>query len=334
MLYLPTNYQPILDVRQTEAAIKKVKDQFEARLAQALNLHRVSAPLFVPRASGLNDSLTGVERPISFVAPSLAEQELEIIHSLAKWKRMALYRYGYQVGEGLYTDMNAIRRDEALDNTHSLYVDQWDWERIVRREERTLPFLVSTVSAIYDVFKEVEDFVASNYPKLHPQLPNNIFFISAQELEDRYPHLPPALREDEIAKDKKAVFVSQIGGALKSGDAHGGRAPDYDDWSLNGDIIFWCPWLGKSLELSSMGIRVDADSLQRQLTSSGCLESRRYLYHDAVLKDKLPLTIGGGIGQSRICMFFLKKAHIGEVQASVWPVEIQKACEANNIFLL
>ncbi|MBT9177079.1 MAG: Aspartate--ammonia ligase [Firmicutes bacterium] len=332
--FIPNDYKPLLGVRETQMAIKRLKDFFESALARELNLTRASAPMFVTRESGLNDNLSGIERPVAFDALSLDCGPLEVVHSLAKWKRMALHRYGFAVGSGLYTDMNAIRRDEELDNTHSIYVDQWDWEKVISRAERTQAFLRKVVSRIYKAFLRTEQYLFELYPELEPVLPAEIFFIGSQELEDRYPSLPPKERENAIAREKGAVFIQQIGGKLSSGTRHDGRAPDYDDWSLNGDIIFWFPVLDIALELSSMGIRVDAHSLAAQLRASRCEERRQLDYHSKVLSDVLPLTVGGGIGQSRICMFFLRKAHIGEVQASVWPEETVAACEKAGITLL
>lgn len=333
-LIIPKAYKPILGIRETEIAIKRVKDFFETALAKELNLTRVSAPLFVQPESGTNDNLNGVERPVIFDVKGIGGKEVEIVHSLAKWKRMALYRYGFQTGEGLYTDMNAIRRDEELDNLHSIYVDQWDWERVLHKEERTVGTLKAIVTKIYKVFKETEDYVTKLYPAFKKFLPEEISFITTQELEDKYPLLTPKEREDAIAKEKGAVFIMQIGHELKSGIKHDGRAPDYDDWTLNGDIIFWYPVLEMAFELSSMGIRVDESALQRQLRLAGCEDRKEFTFHRLLLEGKLPYTIGGGIGQSRICMFFLQKAHIGEVQASVWPEEMVQACEEAGILLL
>lgn len=332
-MIFPPSYTSKLDLRQTQEAIKLLKDFFERILAQQLNLTRVSAPLFVPHNSGLQDNLTGVERPIIFDVPAINAQ-CEIIHSLAKWKRKALKEYNFRVGEGLYTDMNAIRRDEALDNLHSVYVDQWDWERIIRPEDRNLEFLYSIVEKIYDCLKEAEREIHRAYPILEWELPESISFITSQELEDLYPHLEPKQREDAIAKERKAVFLAQIGGKLASGIRHDGRAPDYDDWSLNGDILVWHPILQQALELSSMGIRVDPEAMLRQLKIAGCEHWKEYAFHRELLEGKLPQTIGGGIGQSRLCMYFLEKAHIGEVQAAVWPKQIIEMCRENNIFLL
>jgi len=333
-LILPKNYEPSLSIRATEVAIKQLKDFFENQLAKELNLTRVSAPLFVRPETGLNDNLNGIERPVSFDVKDIGGKEVEIVHSLAKWKRMALKKYGFQVGEGLYTDMNAIRRDEELDNLHSVYVDQWDWEKIIRKEDRNPKVLKETVRQIFNVFKRSEDFICGLYPQLQRFLPEQISFITTQELEDRYPDLSPKEREERIAMEKKAVFIMQIGDVLKSGIPHDGRAPDYDDWSLNGDIIFWFPVLNRSFEVSSMGIRVDEHSLIRQLEKAGCEERLEMDFHKDLIQGKLPYTIGGGIGQSRICMFLLGKAHIGEVQASVWPDEMIHQCQQANIFLL
>ncbi|WP_029452837.1 aspartate--ammonia ligase [Clostridium algidicarnis] len=331
---IPKAYETKLDIKETEIAIKKVKDYFEDNLTDALNLTRVSAPLFVTSDTGLNDDLNGIERPVSFGIKALEEREAQIVHSLAKWKRMALHRYGFKEGEGLYTDMNAIRRDEDLDNIHSIYVDQWDWEKIILKEERNMETLKGIVKSIYKVFKETEEYICSEYASLNKILPEEIFFITTQELENMYPKLTSKEREHAICKEKKAVFLMQIGGALKSGERHDGRAPDYDDWNLNGDILFWYPILNIALELSSMGIRVDEKTLEKQLSIASCDHKRSLEFHKMLLEGKLPYTIGGGIGQSRICMYFLRKAHIGEVQASLWGEEIHKLCEKSNIKLL
>ena len=333
-LVLPENYQPKLTLRQTERAIKQVKDYFQRELANALNLERVSAPLFVFPESGLNDNLNGVERPVAFDVPDLSHKGIEIIHSLAKWKRMTLERYSFSPNEGLYTDMNAIRRDEELDNLHSIYVDQWDWERIIAHEDRSLSMLEATVKKIYTVLKMTENFIDELYPAIQPNLPEEIFFITTRELEKLYPELTPKQREDAITKEKKAVFLMQIGDNLASGEPHDGRAPDYDDWSLNGDILVWHSILNLTFELSSMGIRVDPDTLKKQLAQRGCEERGQLPFHKALLEGRLPQTMGGGIGQSRMCMFFLQKAHIGEVQASLWPAEMVNDCEKAGIFLL
>ncbi|HHW11889.1 MAG TPA: aspartate--ammonia ligase [Firmicutes bacterium] len=331
---IPKDYRSLLGIKDTQIAIKKLKDYFENALAKELGLVRVSAPLFVTPESGLNDNLTGTERPVSFDVKALNGQRCEIVQSLAKWKRMALQKYGFGPGEGLYTDMNAIRRDENLDNLHSIYVDQWDWEKVIRREERTVETLKETVRAIYRVLQSTEAYIRQYFPELPVELPPEIKFITAQELEDRYPDATPKAREDLIAREWGAVFIMKIGGTLKSGQRHDGRAPDYDDWNLNGDIILWYDLLGKALEISSMGIRVDAESLRRQVKEAGCEERLALTYHQDLLAGRLPYTIGGGIGQSRLCMYFLKKAHIGEVQSSVWPDHMIKACREGEIFLL
>ncbi|PGZ46676.1 aspartate--ammonia ligase [Bacillus anthracis] len=325
-------YQSLMTVRETQIAIKEVKTFFEDQLAKRLELFRVSAPLFVTKKSGLNDHLNGVERPIEFDMLYSGE-ELEIVHSLAKWKRFALHEYGYEAGEGLYTNMNAIRRDEELDATHSIYVDQWDWEKIVQKEWRTVDYLQKTVLTIYGIFKDLEDHLFEKYPFLGKYLPEEIVFVTSQELEDKYPELTPKDREHAIAKEHGAVFIIGIGDALRSGEKHDGRAADYDDWKLNGDILFWHPVLQSSFELSSMGIRVDSKSLDEQLTKTGEDFKREYDFHKGILEDVLPLTIGGGIGQSRMCMYFLRKAHIGEVQSSVWPDDLREACKKENIHL-
>ncbi|MDR5659427.1 aspartate--ammonia ligase [Serpentinicella sp. ANB-PHB4] len=333
-LILPKDYDPGLNIKETAVAIKQIKDYFEQNLAEALNLTRVSAPLFVLSDTGMNDNLNGVERPVAFDLKGMDGKEVEIVHSLAKWKRMALHRYSFDVGEGIYTDMDAIRRDEDLDNIHSIYVDQWDWEQIIAKEDRTEETLKNTVNKIYSVFKKTEDYLAMLYNNYEKVLPENITFITTQELENRYPDLTSKERENEIAKEKGAVFIMKIGGDLKSGEKHDGRAPDYDDWELNGDIILWFPTLEMALELSSMGIRVDEKALEAQLKEAGCEERQSLLFHQSILNKKLPYTIGGGIGQSRICMFFLKRAHIGEVQSSIWPEDMIETCEKSNIFLL
>ncbi len=332
-LILPKGYKSLLNTRQTQMAIKKVKDFFERDLAIQLDLTRVSAPLFVPRDSGLNDTLNGTERAVSFDIRGI-EGEAEIVHSLAKWKRYALKEYGFAHDEGLYTDMNAIRRDEDADNIHSVFVDQWDWERIITREERTVETLKSTVKKIYAALRHTEKHVADDYAFAARLLPEKITFITTQELEDRYPDLTAKQREYEAAKEYGAIFLMQIGGALKSGKPHDGRAPDYDDWSLNGDIIVYYEILDIALELSSMGIRVDEEALARQLKIRGCEERLALPFHKALMNGELPYTIGGGIGQSRICMFFLHKAHIGEVQASIWSDDTRRACEEAGITLL
>lgn len=333
-LIIPKEYKSLLSLRETEIAIKKVKDYFEARLAKELNLTRVSAPLFVMPETGLNDDLNGTERAVSFGIKAVNERKAEIVHSLAKWKRMALYRYGFEPGEGLYTDMNAIRRDEDLDNLHSIYVDQWDWEKVIKKEERTEEKLKEIVSSIYKVFKDTEEYVSSQYSEIERILPEEIFFITTQELEDMFPDFTSKEREDAICKDKGAVFIMKIGDLLESGEKHDGRAPDYDDWQLNGDIIFWNPLLERAIELSSMGIRVDEKALEEQLRKRGCEERLKMQFHSMLMEGQLPYTVGGGIGQSRICMYFLRKAHIGEVQASIWDEEMISKCEAANIKFL
>lgn len=333
-LIIPEGYHATLNLKDTEVAIKLIKDTFEKGLAEALNLTRVSAPLFVQRDTGLNDNLNGVERPVSFEAPYAAAGTIEIVHSLAKWKRMALKRYGFAAGEGLYTDMNAIRRDEEVDNLHSIYVDQWDWEIVITKEQRNIDFLKKIVRDIYRVIRNTAAAVSAEYPAAESRLPDDIYFVSTLELEERYPALSPKEREDEISREKGAVFVMQIGGPLKSGDKHDGRAPDYDDWSLNGDIVLWYPLLSRAFEVSSMGIRVDSESLEKQLTAAGCTERKEFDFHKSLLNGSLPLTMGGGLGQSRLCMFFLNRAHIGEVQSSLWPDDMLADCERAGIIIL
>ena len=332
-LIIPKNYNPVLDLRDTEIAIKLVKDFFETELAKALNLTRVSAPIMVTPESGLNDNLNGVERPVSFDIKETG-QTAEIVHSLAKWKRQALKTYGFSVGEGLYTDMNAIRRDEETDNIHSIFVDQWDWERIMAPTERNEAFLREIVGRIYLTLRKTEGFVCAHYPHIKPELPDHITFVTTQELEDRYPNLSAKEREYKAAKEYGTVFLMQVAGALRNGKIHDGRAPDYDDWSLNGDILLYDPLLDISLEVSSMGIRVDPETLMKQLKIRGCEERAELPFQKALLNGELPQTIGGGIGQSRMCVYFLRKAHVGEVQASLWPEEVQKACHNGNIPLL
>ena len=330
---IPKGYHSSLDIRQTEIAIKKVKDFFERDLAIQLNLTRVSAPLFVDRTSGLNDTLNGVERPVSFDIKGM-DCDMEVVQSLAKWKRYALGHYGFRPGEGLYTDMNAIRRDEDTDNLHSVFVDQWDWERIIKKEERTADTLKSMVHRVYRAIRHTERYISEDYAFSDCILPEEITFITTQELEDRYPDCTPKEREYRIAKEKGAVFIMQIGGVLKSGIIHDGRAPDYDDWSLNGDIIVYYPVLDIALELSSMGIRVDEEALLRQLAIRGCPERAELPFQKALLSGELPYTVGGGIGQSRLCMFFLRKAHVGEVQSSVWSEEDLNICRTHGVQLL
>ena len=330
--FIPENYQSHLSLRQTELAIKKVKDFFERDLAIQLNLTRVSAPLFVSAASGLNDNLNGTERPVGFDV--FSGEKFEIVHSLAKWKRYALKMYGFEENEGLYTDMNAIRRDEDTDNIHSIFVDQWDWEKIISREKRTLATLEATVRQIYTALRHTEYYITKEYNFIGELLPEDIHFLTAAELEERYPNLSRKEREYAAAKEYGAIFLIGIGGALKDGKPHDGRAPDYDDWNLNGDIIVYYPVLDIALELSSMGIRVDEEALKRQLAIAGCEERAALPFHKALLSGELPLTIGGGIGQSRMCMFFLRKAHIGEVQSSFWDQETVDYCKAHGAPLL
>lgn len=332
-IIIPKNYKGKYSLIETEIHIKKIKDFFEKSLAENLNLTRVSAPLFVEPNTGINDNLNGIERPVSFDLLE-AKKDVQIVHSLAKWKRYSLFRYGFKLGDGLYTDMNAIRRDEELDNLHSIYVDQWDWEKIINKSERSIETLKSTVKKIYNTFKATETYTCNELINEEKFLPEEIFFITTQELEDTYPDNTPKEREDIIAKEKGAVFIMQIGGALKSGEKHDGRSPDYDDWTLNGDIIFYYPLLERSFEVSSMGIRVDEEALDKQLTIAGADDRRGLKFHKMLLNGELPYTIGGGIGQSRICMYFLKKAHIGEVQSSVWDDKNTKTCEENGITLL
>ena len=331
-LTIPTGYASALNVRETQEAIKKVKDFFERDLAIQLDLTRVTAPVFVDAGSGLNDNLNGYERPVGFELPS--GERMEIVHSLAKWKRMALGQYGFSVGEGLYTDMNAIRRDEATDNLHSIFVDQWDWESIIKREDRTKDTLRTYVRRIYRSLRHTENYIATDYDFIDRLLPESITFVTSGELEDRYPDLTPREREYRAVREYGAVFLEEIGDALRSGKPHDGRAPDYDDWSLNGDIIVYHPTLDCAFELSSMGVRVDEDSLRRQLRISGCEDRAELPFHRALFEGRLPYTIGGGIGQSRMCMFFLRKAHIGEVQSSYWPPEIRTECESRGVWLL
>ena len=332
--YFPEGYKSELGIKETQIAVKRVKDFFEKQLLTELNLRRVSAPLFVTPQSGLNDNLSGVERPVSFGVKELGDAPVEIVHSLAKWKRMALARYGFSMGEGLYTDMNAIRRDEDTDNIHSIYVDQWDWEKIIDKSERTREMLHKTVKEVYEALRITEKYIANRYEYVKCILPEEITFVTSQELLDDYPELDAKGRELAAARRYGAVFIEKIGGPLSNGKPHDGRAPDYDDWELNGDIIVYYPVLDIALELSSMGIRVDEEALRRQLAAAGCEERLELDFQKSLLAGKLPYTIGGGIGQSRICMFFLRKAHIGEVQASVWPDEAWKLAEKAGAALL
>lgn len=333
-IVIPKGYHSPLTIKETEVAIKQIKDFFERSLARHLNLTRVSAPLFVRPESGLNDNLSGVERPVSFDIKEQDGKRAEIVHSLAKWKRLALQRYEFSVGEGLYTDMSAIRRDEETDNTHSIYVDQWDWEKVIDADQRNEETLKQTVKLVYAALLETEAAMREQYRYIGKLLPESIHFVSAQELEDEYPDLSPKEREYQAAKRYGAVFLKQIGDVLKSGMRHDGRAPDYDDWKLNGDIIVYYPILDIALELSSMGIRVNAASLAEQLKKSGCEDRRQLPFQKALLEGQLPDTVGGGIGQSRICMFFLRKAHIGEVQSSIWPEGVAQAAANGGIHLL
>lgn len=330
-LNIPKDYTSALNLHDTQIAIKTVKDFFQNLLAERLNLLRVSAPLFVTPQSGLNDNLNGVERPVTFGIREQNDAEAEIVHSLAKWKRFALQKYGFSLGEGLYTDMSAIRRDEDTDNIHSIYVDQWDWEKIIKKEERTLETLKDTVRTVYKVLRKTEKYMAIKYDYIEEILPHDIYFVTTQELEEMFPDNTPKEREYYISKAKGAVCIMQIGDILESGEKHDGRAPDYDDWALNADIVVYYPVLDIALELSSMGIRVDKEALLSQLEKAGCPERAALPFQTAVLNETLPFTIGGGIGQSRICMFFLRKAHIGEVQCSLWTDEFMQA--AKNIKL-
>ena len=333
-LMIPKDYKSALNLYDTQIGIKTVKDFFQVQLAKELHLLRVSAPLFVEPSSGLNDNLNGVERPVSFGIKEQNDAPAEVVHSLAKWKRFALQKYGFSMGEGLYTDMSAIRRDEETDNIHSIYVDQWDWEKIIDRQDRNMDFLKETVRTIYRVLRKTEKYMAIQYDYITEILPEEIFFITTQELENMFPNDTPKQREYHIARAKGAVCVMQIGDLLESGVKHDGRAPDYDDWSLNADIVVYYPVLDIALELSSMGIRVDKDSLASQLEKAGCSERAELPFQKAVLEESVPFTIGGGIGQSRICMFYLRKAHIGEVQSSIWPPEVVKETQARGIQLL
>ena len=330
---IPKGYRSTMTLYETQDAISFIKRSFQDGLARALRLKRVTAPLFVQPQSGLNDDLNGVERPVSFDIPCVGT-DAQVVHSLAKWKRMALYRYDFHPGKGLYTDMNAIRRDETLDNLHSVYVDQWDWEKVLTRETRNLETLQNTVRSIVGCVCDTLDALKARYPHIPTELSREVKFITTQELLDRYPGLSPKERENAAVHEYKTVFLMQIGGKLSDGKPHDGRAPDYDDWSLNGDILFYFPLLDCAMEISSMGIRVDAETLDRQLSEAGCDARRSLPFHRMLLADKLPLTIGGGIGQSRICMLLMNKAHIGEVQCSIWDQETIDACETAGIVLL
>ena len=333
-LIIPKDYMPAIGHMESQRAIKKIKDYFQQELAYGLNLRRVSAPLFVIPESGLNDNLNETERRVQFSLLDMEEQTVEVVQSLAKWKRMALGKYEVEPGHGIYTDMNAIRRDEELDNLHSIYVDQWDWEKVITKEQRTTEYLHETVTTIYNAVKNLGDYVNRLYRDIQTELPNEIFFITSQELFDRYPDKTPKEREDLICKEYGAVFIEKIGGLLNNGDKHDGRSPDYDDWELNGDIILWNEVLGRAFEISSMGILVDEETMARQLKIANAEDRKSHEFHKAVLHGELPYSIGGGIGQSRLCMFFLRKAHIGEVQVSVWPKDMIEECRKHNIFLL
>ncbi len=332
-IVIPEGYRSALSLYETQAAIGRLKTVFAADLSRALNLRRVSAPLFVDPSTGLNDDLNGVERPVAFDIAATGTTA-QVVHSLAKWKRMALYRYGYQPGEGIYTDMNAIRRDDDCDNLHSLFVDQWDWEKVIRREDRNVDYLKDVVKKIVAALAKTNETVRAAYPALDCKVNPDVFFITTQGLEDLYPDLSPKERENAIVKAYGTVFLMQIGDKLKSGIRHDGRAPDYDDWQLNGDILLWNDVLGCAFEISSMGIRVDAASLKAQLKKAGAEERERFAFHQGILTDTLPLSVGGGLGQSRICMLLLQKAHIGEVQVSIWPEDMRETCAAHNIVLL
>ena len=332
-IVIPETYRPALGGYDLQCAIGYIKHGFQAELERSLRLKRVSAPLFVSADSGLNDDLSGTERPVAFDIPAIGK-EGQIVHSLAKWKRLALKKYGFQMHEGLYADMNAVRRDEALDNLHSVYVDQWDWEKIISREDRCTDFLYATVRAIVNAVCNVSEALKREFPQIAVSLSREVAFVSSQELEDRWPELTPEERETAFVREHPTAFITQIGGALKSGKPHGCRAPDYDDWQLNGDLFFWHETLGCALEVSSMGIRVDSASLDRQLTIAGCDYRRSFPFHKMLLEGELPLTIGGGIGQSRLCMLMIGCAHIGEVQASLWDENTRAVCRERHIPLL
>ncbi len=330
---IPDGYRSSLSLRDTQRAIKLTKDLFERNLASALNLERVTAPLIVTKQSGINDDLNGVERKVHFTTKEFS-CEAEVVQSLAKWKRMALYRYGFKNGEGLYTDMSAIRRDDSVDNLHSIYVDQWDWELVISKEQRNIDFLKQTVRKIVEAFCKTHDAVVKEYPQIKQTFAKDVFFVTSQELEDMYPELSSKERELAITKEHKTVFIMQIGEVLRSGNKHDGRAPDYDDWSLNGDLLMWSEPLSTAIELSSMGIRVDREALISQLDKAGCNERIHFDYHSKIADGTLPLTIGGGLGQSRICLIMLDKIHVGEVQCSIWPQEMIDECKAKGVELL
>ncbi len=347
MSYLikPQGYKPLLDRKQTELAIKQVKDFFQMQLASSLRLQRVTAPLFVLKGMGINDDLNGVERPVSFAIKDMDDAPAEVVHSLAKWKRLMLAEFEIEPGYGLYTDMNAIRADEELDNIHSLYVDQWDWEKVITKEQRTVAYLKKTVKSIYSAMLRTEYLVCEHYPQIKPCLPccKDLYFVHAEELRLKYPDLTPKEREDAAAKEHGAIFIIGIGGPLGDGKKHDGRAPDYDDYStvselglpgLNGDLVVWNPVLQRSFEISSMGIRVDKEALLRQLKAEGQEQRLEFYFHKRLVEGSLPLSIGGGIGQSRLCMYYLRKAHIGEIQASIWPASMRKECDEAGIPLI
>lgn len=333
-LVIPANYRSELNLYETQEAIKTIKDFFQQALSEQLTLLRVTAPLFVTPESGLNDNLNGIERPVDFDIKEQDGKTAEIVQSLAKWKRHALKKYGFHPGEGLYTDMNAIRRDEVADNIHSIFVDQWDWEKIILKEQRNVDTLKEVVRKVYKAIKKTEKYMAIRYDYIEEILPKDIFFITSEELSEMYPGYSPKEREDKIARLKGAVFIMGIGDELSNGEPHDGRAPDYDDWTLNGDIVVWYPTLNRSLELSSMGIRVDKDALLRQLKLANCEERAELPFQKSIIDGALPYTIGGGIGQSRLCMFYLRKAHIGEVQCSIWPEDMRAEAEERGIKLL
>ncbi len=331
--FIPEGYKSVLDIHDTQYAIGSLKRIFEDKLSEALGLQRVSAPLFVQPDTGINDDLNGTERAVRFDVPH-AGKDAVVVHSLAKWKRLALYRYGFKPGEGLYTDMNAIRRDETMDNIHSVYVDQWDWEKVITPEQRNTKYLKTTVTKICHAIRDTLEELKKMFPKLDTRLPDEVFFITAEELEDKYPLLSRKQRENAITREHGLVFLMRIGGKLGDGQPHDGRAPDYDDWTLNGDILFWNPLLQSAFEISSMGIRVDVAAMKRQLEEAGKTDRANLYFHSMLLSGKLPCTIGGGIGQSRLCMLLLGKAHIGEVQSSVWDAETLSICEAAGVELL
>ena len=330
----PKGYSSALSGRETQKAIKLIKDTFQVKLAKALNLERVTAPLFVSSKSGLNDDLNGVERKVHFTIKEIDGENAEVVQSLAKWKRMALHKYGFEPGCGLYTDMNAIRRDDDVDNLHSIFVDQWDWEAVITKEQRNTEFLKDVVTKIVNAVADTYDIIKEKYPEITSEICRDVYFITTQELEDMYPGLSGKERENKITKEHKTVFLMQIGDVLKSGKKHDGRAPDYDDWSLNGDILFWNDVLECSFEISSMGIRVDSDTIKEQLKKRNAEERLKFDYHQNIVNNVFPLTIGGGIGQSRLCMLLLGKAHIGEVHVSIWPEDMVSGCREHNIHLL